>query len=94
MAMQIGVYGLAAVHELEYEPQNGLVRYIGEQDPDLAEVAVDLTDEQLSSVRQQLTDTGRSIRNRDFDHGPSPQSAGRCSKCDFKNICRRSEDRG
>ena len=94
MAMQIGVYGLAAVHELEYEPQNGLVRYIGESDPALAEVAVDLTGHQLTTVRQQLVDTARSIRNREFDHGPSPQSAGRCSRCDFKSICRRSQDRG
>lgn len=93
MAMQIGVYGLAAIHELEYEPQNGLVRYIGEPDPALAEVAVDLTDDQLTTVRQQLVNTARSIRNREFDQGPSPQSAGRCSRCDFKTICRRSEDR-
>jgi DNA helicase-2/ATP-dependent DNA helicase PcrA len=94
MAMQIGVYGLAALHELEYEPQSGLVRYIGEPDPGLAEVAVDLTDEQLTSVRGQLVDTARSIRSREFDRGPSPQSAGRCSTCDFKQICRLSEDRG
>ena len=93
MAMQIGVYGLAAIHELEYEPQNGLVRYIGEADPALAEVAVDLTNQQLESVRNQLISTARSIRNREFDQGPSPQSAGRCSRCDFKSICRRSEER-
>ena len=94
MAMQIGVYGLAAVHELEYEPQRGLVRYIGETDPMRAEISVDLTDDQLSNVRALLVETARNIRNREFDLGPSEQIAGRCSNCDFKNICRRSQARG
>ena len=93
MAVQIGVYGLAAKHELEYEPQNGLVRYIGEADPNLTEVSVDLTDEQLNNVRGHLVETARNIRDREFDYGPSPQSLGRCSRCDFKNICRRSQNR-
>lgn len=93
MAMQIGVYGLAAVHELEYEPQHGLVRYIGEPDAAKAEVAVDLTDDQLANVRNQLIETARSIREREFDQGPAPQSEGRCARCDFKRVCRLSQDR-
>ncbi|PTN38966.1 ATP-dependent DNA helicase [Desulfonatronum sp. SC1] len=93
MAMQIGVYGLAAVHELEYEPQQGLVRYIGETNPDRMEITVDLTDDQLRYVRAQLVETARNIRDREFDHGPSEQIEGRCFGCDFKNICRRSQVR-
>lgn len=93
MAMQIGVYGLAAVHELEYEPQHGLVRYIGERDEDRAEVTVDLTEDELTNVRNQLVQTARNIRAREFDQGPAPESEGRCARCDFRRICRLSEDR-
>ena len=33
MRLQVSLYGLAAKKELEYDPERGLVRYLGEQDP-------------------------------------------------------------
>jgi len=90
MALQIGVYGLAAKHELEYDPQNGLIRYIGEPDADRAEAAVDLSEDQLAGVRTQLVATARGIRSRSFNHGPTEGNDGRCARCDFRNLCRLS----
>ena len=92
MEMQIGVYGVAAKHELEFEPRNGLIRYIGEDDPKLAERRVDLSDQQLKRVRQRLVRHARRIRQREFHIGPSDPS--RCDGCDFQYICRLSDARG
>jgi DNA helicase-2/ATP-dependent DNA helicase PcrA len=91
MGMQIGVYGLAARHELEYDPQHGVVRYIGEQDPLRRELLVDLSERQLADVRERLAETGRRIRQRRFHEGPSGLIPHRCERCDFLNICRRPE---
>lgn len=93
MAMQIGVYGLAARHELEYDPRNGLVRYIGEPDPDKRQLAVDLTDEDLARVRAQLERTGQNIRQRTFNSGPTGLIENRCQHCDFLLFCGRDEAR-
>lgn len=91
MALQIGVYGLAARNELEYEPQSGKIRYIGERDDALAEATVDLTDDQLAAVRSELIQAARRIRSRSFNEGPSARVPDRCSRCDFKSICPRPE---
>lgn len=95
MAMQIGVYGVAAKHELEYEPHSGLIRYIGEGDPERAERNVDLDDGELSVVRGQLIDLVQRIRRRQFDDGPTPIPGAppRCQDCDFRTICKRSTAR-
>ena len=93
MAMQIGVYGLAARHELEYEPQNGIIRYIGEDDPDQAETRVDLSDQQLGLVRSDLVDMARRIKAREFHAGPAAGHDGRCVRCDFRTACRLSTAR-
>ena len=95
MAMQIGVYGVAAKRELEYEPRSGLIRYIGEDDPERAERTVDLGDEELGVVRRQLIDLADRIRRRQFDDGPTPipNAPSRCGNCDFRTICRRSTAR-
>ena len=96
MAMQIGVYGVAAKRELEYEPRSGLIRYIGEDDPERAERTVDLGDDELGVVRRQLIDLADRIRRRQFDDGPTPipGAASRCLECDFRTICKRSTARG
>lgn len=91
MAMQIGVYGLAAREELEYEPQNGVIRYIGEDDPSRMETHVDLSDEQLELVRTELVETSRRIKRREFEGGPA--ETGRCGRCDFRRVCRLSNAR-
>ena len=95
MAMQIGVYGVAAKRELEYEPRSGLIRYIGEDDPERAERIVDLGDGELKVVREQLIDLAQRIRRRRFDDGPTPIPgvSSRCRHCDFRTICRRSTAR-
>ena len=91
MAMQIGVYGLAARDELEYDPQHGLIRYIGERDAQRRQLDVGLTDRQLSDVRDEIVRTGRKIRKRDFNHGPTERVTNRCRHCDFRNFCPRKE---
>lgn len=91
MAIQVGVYGLAACHELEYDPQHGLVRYIGERNPLNRELSVDLDEEHLAIVRRRIVETGRRIRERDFFEGPSGLIPNRCNRCDFLKICGRPE---
>ena len=91
MAMQIGVYGLAARDELEYDPQHGLIRYIGERDEQRRQLDVDLTDAQLAQVREEIIQTGRNIRQRNFNCGPTARVPNRCHGCDFLNICPRHE---
>ena len=91
MAMQIGVYGLAARDELEYDPQHGLIRYVGERDVQRRQLNVDLTDEQLAQVREEIIETGRSIRERNFNSGPTGRVRNRCRSCDFRNFCPRRE---
>lgn len=91
MALQIGVYGLATREELEYEPQQGLIRYIGERNAELRQVEVDLDDAELARVRQEVVETGRNIRDRNFNGGPTGRVENRCSRCDFCNICPRPE---
>ena len=91
MALQIGVYGLAARQELEYDPQHGLIRYIGERDAERRQVEVALNDDELARVREEIVETGRSIRARDFNHGPSSRAKNRCVRCDFRNFCPRKE---
>ncbi len=91
MALQIGVYGLAAKDELQYDPQRGLIRYIGERNDDLRQVEVVLNDEELSRVRSEVIETGCNIRERKFDEGPTGRVDNRCHRCDFLNICPRHE---
>ncbi|WP_315767185.1 ATP-dependent DNA helicase [Bradyrhizobium sp. SZCCHNR2012] len=91
MATQIGVYGLAAKHELEYDPQKGMVRYIGERDPTQREMPVDLSEKDLVEVRGRLVETAKKIRDRDFHQGPTELAKGRCGDCDFFLICDRPE---
>ena len=91
MELQIGVYGLAARDELEYDPQHGLIRYIGERRPDRRQAEVDLDDKQLEGVRREVVRTGRRIRERKFDGGPTKRVKDRCTRCDFLDICSRPE---
>lgn len=91
MGLQIGVYGLAARDELEFDPQHGLVRYIGEKDPRLRQLEINLEDEQLVKVRNEITQTAKSIQSREFDRGPSERVKDRCENCDFLDICSRTE---
>lgn len=92
MRLQIGIYGLAAKKELEYEPEDGLVRYLGETNPAEREIRVDLTDESLRKSRERVVEAARKIRLRTFQEGPysKPRKSNhesRCEECDFLGIC-------
>ncbi len=92
MRLQIGIYGLAARHELEYDPDSGFIRYIGEQDPNRRQVSVELGPEELDGARESVIQAGRRIRDRRFDEGPGPRNAGRCATCDQRLLCGRRQD--
>ena len=91
MALQIGVYGLAARDELEYDPHHGLVRYIGERDPSRRQMEINLDDRQLVKVRNEIIETAQTIQNRQFDSGPTERVKDRCGQCDFLDFCSRTE---
>lgn len=86
MRLQISIYGLAAKHELEYEPDHGLVRYLGEDDPAARELSIDLSEEQIAQAREFVLCTARQIRSRDFHRGPSSDRT-RCGQCDYREFC-------
>jgi DNA helicase-2/ATP-dependent DNA helicase PcrA len=92
MQLQISIYGIAARAELEYSPEQGLVRYLGESDPKNRELKVDLDDASLEAARAKVSETARGIKNRQFDSGPRQgptegNPASRCSVCDFRAFC-------
>lgn len=91
MGLQIGVYGLAARDELEYEPQHGLIRYIGERSAEHRQVEVQLTDDRLTQIRDEIIKTGQDIRDRKFNRGPTDRTRNRCKGCDFLDFCPRHE---
>lgn len=93
MGFQIGVYGLAAKAELEFDPQQGLVRYVGELDAAKAEMAVSLSDEKLGQVRSEVVQVAKDIRDRKFGAGPSARRPDRCVNCDMLKLCPRQEAR-
>jgi DNA helicase-2/ATP-dependent DNA helicase PcrA len=92
LKLQVGIYGLAAKHELEYEPDQGLVRYLGEKDPSKWEMGVKLDEQAISEARNTVVTAGKEIRDRQFHHGPrrpprDPKSKTRCAECDFSDFC-------
>lgn len=91
MKLQIGVYGLAARDELEYDPEHGLIRYIGERKREKRQVEVNLDAAELARVRDVIVETGRDIRGRHFNRGPTGWVKNRCGSCDFLNLCQRQE---
>ena len=92
MQLQIGLYALAVKKELEYQPEQGLVRYLDSDDPKKAEMYVALNDSALEKAKKTVADTARSIRDRMFAAGPvskprDPQKTSRCAECDFGEFC-------
>lgn len=92
MRLQVSLYGLAARSEMEYEPEQGLVRYLGETDPASRELTVPLTESALSEAADTVTTTARAIKQRDFHRGPAMRAAdheggSRCEQCDFRTFC-------
>lgn len=86
MRLQMALYGLAAKRELQYEPDRGLVRYLGESDPRRRQLEVALDDAALARAGQRVVEVAREIRRRNFD--PRPRGgAARCRECDFGGFC-------
>lgn len=97
MQLQVSLYGLAAKAELEYEPDLGLVRYLGGNIGTAdSELAVPLDAGALQEARNKVLGVAEGIGSREFWEGPrrSPGSAQhdiRCEKCDFLLVCGRPE---
>jgi DNA helicase-2/ATP-dependent DNA helicase PcrA len=90
MRLQVAIYALAAKKELQYQPEQGLVRYldVGEGEKDAIEVP--LKEEALAAAKSQVAETARSIRDRKFSFGPKKAGADgrvRCGVCDFLCMC-------
>lgn len=92
LRLQVTLYGIAAKKELEYEPERGLLRYLGEADPKKREMSIDFNGEVLGKAWKTVVDAAARIRRREFNvgptRGPRDKNAGiRCGDCDFLQIC-------
>ena len=99
MKLQVTVYGLAAKKELEYEPDLGIVRYLGVEPgspTEERELQVALDQEALDAARETVVEIAGGIQRRVWDIGPQrpPKKPGhtvRCEECDFILLCGRDE---
>jgi len=96
MKLQVMLYGLAARHELEYEPDLGVVRYLDAADDGRDELQIPLDAATLERARAVVVETANAIRERRFGEGPKkgPRTEGlavRCQECDFGSFCEHSE---
>jgi len=92
MQLQVCLYAVAAKKELEYQPEQGLVRYLDADDPKKAELRVPLDDRSLESAKKTVAETVQRIRDRCFASGPTsaprnPHNKVRCAECDFGEFC-------
>lgn len=99
MRLQVSLYGLAARREMEYEPEQGLVRYLAESDPDEREIVVPLTEPALAVAADTVIVTARRIKAREFHTGPTERERDRehgprCTRCDFAAFCGLRSDGG
>jgi DNA helicase-2/ATP-dependent DNA helicase PcrA len=88
MRLQVALYAVAAKKELEYQPEQGLVRYLNAENPAKSELIVPLDSAALASATKLVATTAARIRDREFKNGPKANSGGvRCSHCDFLGFC-------
>jgi DNA helicase-2/ATP-dependent DNA helicase PcrA len=89
MQLQVALYAVAAKKELQYQPDQGLVRYLDADDKAKSELQVPLDDASLKGAKKTVAQTARMIRDRQFKVGPSAQQDGepRCGRCDFISFC-------
>lgn len=90
MRLQISLYAVAARQELEYEPERGLVRYLGERDRSRKELTVPLDKATVEKSLATVKSLASGIRRREFHTGPnrSDKNGGRrCGTCDWSRIC-------
>jgi DNA helicase-2/ATP-dependent DNA helicase PcrA len=89
MQLQVALYAIAAKKELEYQPEQGLVRYLDGTSGEKAELQVPLQDEDLAAAKSTVASTVLKIREREFRRGPvqARQGGSRCEGCDFLGVC-------
>jgi hypothetical protein len=89
MQLQVALYAVAAKKELQYQPDQGIVRYLDAEDPSKSELHVPLDDDSLRGAKSTVAHTALKIRERHFIAGPAPRPDGvhRCSLCDFIGFC-------
>lgn len=92
MQLQVALYAVAAKKELEYQPEQGIVRYLDAEDASKAELRVLLDDGSLDKAKRAVATTASSIRDRRFASGPTsaprnPSNRTRCPECDFGAFC-------
>jgi DNA helicase-2/ATP-dependent DNA helicase PcrA len=93
MMLQVGIYAVAAQRELEYEPNQGLVRYLDvDEDSEHPEIEVPLNEASVNEARNTVVRTAEAIQARLFFTGPSAEDQNnRCSNCDFVRFCGQHE---
>jgi ATP-dependent DNA helicase UvrD/PcrA len=89
MQLQVALYAIAAKKELQYQPDQGLVRYLDAEDISKSELRVPLDERALGDARKIVSQTAGKIRERQFKHGPNsrPGTVHRCPTCDFVGFC-------
>lgn len=89
MQLQVALYAVAAKKELQYQPDQGLVRYLDAEDKSKSELKVPLDATSLAKVKKSVANTASQIRQRRFNGGPRPNPTGehRCPSCDFLGFC-------
>jgi DNA helicase II / ATP-dependent DNA helicase PcrA len=91
MQFQVALYAVAAKKELQYQPDQGLVRYldVDKASKAKAELVVPLDGAALTKVKTVVAQTAMNIRERKFAAGPiGPADGGqRCLICDFIGLC-------
>jgi len=88
MRLQVTLYAIAAKKELQYQPEQGLVRYL-DADEAKAELRVPLDVNALDGAKSTVTKVATQIRQRSFTGGPIMKADGihRCGTCDFLGFC-------
>jgi DNA helicase II / ATP-dependent DNA helicase PcrA len=99
MKLQVAIYAVGAKKELEYQPEKGMVRYLGvdKDAPDeRRELEIPLDDKSIVEAKALVAQTARSIRDRHFHAGPVLSDSGtpRCPGCDFLGLCGMKEAAG
>jgi len=89
MQLQVTLYALAAKKDLEYQPEQGLVRYLDAVDKSKSELVVPLDEAALAAAKKTVSSTAEYIRDRRFADGPAKHQDGRhrCVEYDFLGIC-------
>lgn len=92
MKLQVAIYAVGAKKELEYQPEQGMVRYLGVEKnaPDeKRELPIPLDEKTIIEAKALVAQTARSIRDRSFSAGPLKAGDGkpRCPDCDFVGLC-------